>query len=553
MGVPEVTVYPARLVRTMDPSRPTGEAVAVIGDRIRAVGSMAEMEQYPGIRIDDRYRDQVLFPGFVEAHTHPFGGLLWNFPYVGYYQAMSPDGRVWEGCKSITAVVDRLREAQATLAPGEALFAWGLDPIFFPGERLDKRHLDSVSAERPIVIQHVSGHMLTVNSAVLKGDNITRDTPVEGVAKGPDGEPNGELQEPAAMSLVVSAPSLNQMASVFNAAGMMNFALDARNHGATTVCDLGNPWLGDPSMVDAFRQQVDSDEFPARINAFLMAGGFATYGSDPAQTAQFALSLREASSEKLRFGHIKLVLDGSIQGFTARLQAPGYLPDDRTGIWVMAPETFAETFQAYHDAGLTVHVHCNGDQATELFIDSVEQALERHPRWNHRHTVTHSQLTTPAQYRRMAALGMCANIFSNHIWYWGDQHRDVILGPDRAARMDAAATALRYRVPFAFHCDSPVTPIDPLASASYAAERVTASGKVLGEFERITVPQALEAMTIGASYLLKMDHEVGSIEAGKFADFAVLDADPYTAEPAALRDIKVHGTVVGGRHHPVTG
>ena len=99
--------------------------------------------------------------------------------------------------------------------------------------------------------------------------------------------------------------------------------------------------------VDAFRQQVDSDEFPARINAFLMAGGFATYGSDPAQTAQFALSLREASSEKLRFGHIKLVLDGSIQGFTARLQAPGYLPDDRTGIWVMAPETFAETCLLY--------------------------------------------------------------------------------------------------------------------------------------------------------------------------------------------------------------
>ena len=88
-----------------------------------------------------------------------------------------------------------------------------------------------------------------------------------------------------------------------------------------------------------------------------------------------------------------------------------------------------------------MHVHCNGDEATELFLDTGEAALQRHPRWDHRHTVTHSQLTTPAQYRRMASLGMCVNIFSNHLWFWGDQHRDVTLGPDRASRMNAAATA----------------------------------------------------------------------------------------------------------------
>ncbi len=552
MTVPPVTVYPARLVRTMDPARPTAEAVAVVGDRVRAVGSMAELEQYPGVTVDDRYAGAVLFPGFVEAHAHPFGGALWDFTYVGRYDAMSPDGRTWPGCRSTEAVLARLREVEATLPEGEPLLAWGLDPIYFPGERLDRRHLDSVSRTRPIVVMHQSFHLMTVSSFVLEADRITRDTAVEGVATGPDGEPTGELREPAAMGLVRSTPSMLAGPGGFHEAACRNFGLDARNHGVTTLTDLGSRALADDDYVAAYRAVVEAEDYPARISAFLLgATGSARSGLGPQAAAARARELRATSGSKLRLGHVKLILDGSIQGFTARLQSPGYLPDDRSGIWVMAPEAFVESFRAFHDAGLTVHVHCNGDEATELFLDTVEEALERHPRWNHRHTVTHSQLTTPAQYRRMAELGMCANLFSNHLWYWGDQHRDVVLGPDRASRMNAAATAARCRVPFTLHCDSPVTPLDPLATASYAAARETPSGQVLGEHERISVPMALEAVTLGAAYTLKMDHEVGSIEAGKYADLAVLDRDPFVLEAAELRDVRVHGTMLGGRHFPV--
>ena len=350
------------------------------------------------------------------------------------------------------------------------------------------------------------------------------------------------------MSLVRCVPTTRVLG--FEPSAAWNFAADARNHGVTTLVDLGSPVLMEDAAVTAYREAVDHPDFAARLSVFHMAAGFGAQ-TEPHIAAKRLLELRRTSTPKLRFGHVKLILDGSIQGFTARLQEPGYLVDDRKGIWVIPPETFAETFQVFHDAGLTVHVHCNGDEATELFLDTVEHVLELHPRWDHRHTVTHSQLSTPAQYRRMAALGMCANIFSNHIWYWGDQHRDHILGPDRASRMNAAATARRAGVPITLHCDTPVTPLDALATASYAAERRTSTGELLGEHERITVPEALHAMTLGAAYTLKMDHEVGSIEAGKYADFAVLDEDPWEAEPAALRDITVHGSVVGGRHFPV--
>ena len=546
-----LTIYPARLVRTMDPARPTAEAVAVAGDRIRAVGSLEELRQYGDALIDDRYAESVLFPGFVEAHAHTMGGALWRHTYVGFHGRLSPDGRHWSGCQSIEAVVARLREAHEKLAdPREPLLAWGLDPIYFDGERLDRRHLDAVSRERPILVVHQSFHVSTVNSAILETDEITADSTVEGVVKDGSGEPTGELLEPVAMGLVRSVPSL--LAMGFDADAVRGFGADARNHAVTTLVDLGNTALMEDDAVAGLHEVIDDPSFPARVSVFHMGGGLAV-GAEPAVAVERLLELRKGNTDSLRFGHVKLVLDGSIQGFTARLQPPGYLPDDRSGIWLIPPPAFAEMFETFHRAGLTVHVHCNGDEATELFLDTVEAALQRHPRWDHRHTVTHSQLTTPAQYRRMASLGMCANIFSNHLWFWGDQHRDLTLGPDRASRMNAAATALREGVPISLHSDSPVTPLDPLATASYAASRRTSSGKVLGEHERITVPQALHAMTLGAAYMLKMDHEVGSLEAGKYADLAVLDRDPYEVEPDELRDVEVRASMVGGRHFTVGG
>ncbi|WP_330447211.1 amidohydrolase family protein [Kocuria rhizophila] len=180
---------------------------------------------------------------------------------------------------------------------------------------------------------------------------------------------------------------------------------------------------------------------------------------------------------------------------------PGYYGDQPNGICNVTPEEFLRAFETFH-----------------------------------RHTCTHSQMTTPAQYRRMAAPGACANVFANHIWAWGDQHLDLTVGPDCARRNNAAATALRCGVPISLHSDSPVTPLGLLHTAQHAVTRRTQSGRVAGEHERITVQQALEAVTIGAAYMLKMDHALGSIEAGKFADLAVLEQGPHAAAP----NVRVH-------------
>ena len=549
------TIYTARRIITMNPANPTGTAVAVRSGRILGVGPVEELAGWGAHTVDDRFADQVLVPGFVEAHAHAGTGAIWQDPYVGFFDRRDPAGVVWAGCTSIAAVVDRLRSVdqelrQAGHPDDHLLTAWGLDPLYFEGERMYAEHLDQVSTVRPIFIRHVSGHLATVNTALLKAEGITADTPTPGVGKGPDGEPNGELHEPPAMQLATAATA-RSLAMRDSVEGIWNFGYEARNAGHTTVVDLASGPL-DPDSVDLWSCIVEDPAFPIRV----MRASSLPRGrrAEPAELAATAAALRPASTDKLHYGVVKLFFDGSIQGFTARLSWPFYydLPpaNPENGIWLTAPDQMVDIIEPFHRAGLTVHIHCNGDQATEAFLDAVEVLLARAPRWDHRHTVQHCQLTTAAQYRRMKALGMCANIFANHIYYWGDQHHRFTVGPERARGMDACATALREGVPFSIHSDAPVTPLGHLHTAWCAVNRLTASGQVLGEHERIPVADALHAVTLGGAYQMKMDHLVGSIEAGKLADFAVLDDDPLTVDPLALRDIGVWGTVLGGVPFP---
>ncbi|WP_435200019.1 amidohydrolase [Janibacter sp. GS2] len=542
------TVYVARLVRTLDPARPVTEAVAVRGERIRAVGSVEELMTYPGAVLDERYADAVLLPGFVEAHSHAGTGTVWSNTYVGLVDRTDPQGRRWPGCRTIEEVLERLIEVESEIEdPHAPLLAWGLDPIYFPGRSLGVAELDRVSGTRPVHLAHTNGHVCTVNSVALRQCGIDASVTVPGVVKDEAGEPTGELQEFAAMGLVQQITAGSSLLDI-TAEGMRAFAQDAVNTGTTTLTDLGSTALMDDDGVALYREAVD-DDFPARLNVFHFGAGVGPVNRSLPEAAERLVRLREQSDAKLRMGNVKLMLDGSIQGFTARLLEPGYYGDEPNGIWGVTPEEFHEAFEVFHRSGALVHVHCNGDQTTQLFLDTLERILTDHPRPDHRHTCTHSQMSTAAQYRRMAALGAGANIFANHIWAWGDQHIDVTVGPDRAARMNAAATALRHRVPIALHSDTPVTPLGPLHSVKHAVTRLTVSGRVMGEHERIGVQEAVEAVTVGAAYLLKMDHEVGSLEAGKLADIAVLADDPFDVAPERIGDIHVHGTVVGGRHH----
>lgn len=542
-------VFTAKKIITMNPGNPEGTAVAVRDGRILGVGSLDDMQGWSPNRIDETFQDKILLPGFVEAHSHVVGGGFWNFPYVGYFDRRDPAGKVWSGCKSIESVTERLREFEAQLTdPDEPLIAWGLDPIYFPGETIRAAELDQISTSRPVYIHHASGHTAVVNTAMLQKEGITAALQMDGVVKDASGQPTGELQSPPAYMLARSAFS-RLWASIQADEAKWNFGRMARNTGVTTATELGASSFA-PETIESWQRVVNAPDFPTRI---VIAYSTRFGGpSDPVEMAAQAVNMGQYSSDKLRMGGLaKIWVDGSIQGFTARLRWPGYYNGAPNGLWYIAPERFKEEFMAYHRAGLTVHVHCNGDEATELFLDTLDEILAEAPRWDHRHTVQHNQMAGPDQFRRMATMGVCANMFSNHIYYWGDQHYAFTMGPERSKQMNALATAKREGVRFSIHSDEMITPIGGLEGVWNAVNRVTATGRVLGESERIPVYDALKAVTIDAAYQLKMDHEVGTIECGKWADFAVLEEDPFEVDPMTLKDIPVWGTVLGGKPFPL--
>jgi predicted amidohydrolase YtcJ len=277
----------------------------------------------------------------------------------------------------------------------------------------------------------------------------------------------------------------------------------------------------------------------------------ATSSADWAERALQIKKLQDdLSTDKLRFPGLKFIIDGSIQGWTAKLSWPHYHTGEDHGIWLTTPAQFADWLMPFHKAGLNIHVHCNGDMATDVFLDAVERLLIEWPWLDHRHTCQHAQLVNSAQLRRMAKLGVCVNFFANHIWYWGDQHYEDTVGPERANRMEACASAKREGVHFSIHSDASVTPLSRLHVMWCAVNRKTPKGRVLGEHEKISAYDALHAATLGAAYQMHMDGEIGSIEIGKWADFTVLEESPLSVDPMAIKDIRVWGTVGGGVKYP---
>lgn len=546
----EVAILIAKQIRTMDDSQPVAEAVAIRDGWIEQVGSVSELiEQYPTAVIDRSHSDHCLLPGFVEAHSHAMTGGMWEFTYVGFFDRRDPAGNLVTGCQSIAAVLERLSLAHLALDdPATPLIAWGFDPIYFLDETLTAPDLDRVSSVREIFVFHASAHLATINSKLIETANIREACHVEGVVTGPDSQPTGELRELPAMSLAGHV-ALRILLAAASANSLIRFGAQARNAGITTLTDLGSTGLGDVATVQQLQEVVNGSEFPARLVVFLNP---AMIHRTADELGQLRTVLRDQSTDKLRFGPVKLVLDGSIQGFTARLETAQYVGGQPNGQWLLAPEQVQQYLRSFHDAGAIVHAHCNGDQAISLFIDSAEAVFGQHSdeRTQHRHTIQHCQLATQEQLDRIATCGLAVNFFSNHLYYWGDQHATLTVGESHAAVMNPAASALARGIPVSIHSDSPITPLGPLHVAWCAVSRQTATGQTLGAQERISIQQALEAITITAAWQLGMDDEIGSIAAGKRADFVVLDRDPLGPAAEDLRTVVVVGTVLGGQYSP---
>ena len=535
-------IYTARLIRTANRSHPTATAIAVRDGKVLSVGALEDCQQWGITNIDRQFEDKVLTAGFVEAHSHVMTGMYATIPYVGWFGRHMPDGTWVEGVKSTAELVSRISDIAATTEAGQPIVVSGFDPIYLDTERLSCHHLDEATTQHPVFVFHASGHLATVNSFSLAKYNIEAGHPAPGVGFDEHGQPNGELREPAAMALSRDEFRLiGKVASDLDT--LKHFGNAMRNAGITTAADLGNNFHAKDETLQDVLNATAKDSFHVRVASVPRILG------SPSAMHEFVEKVQKARTQthdKMHIPVVKMVLDGSIQGFTAVVNWPGYFTGEDHGLFLLPPEQVVDYLRPFHQAGIGIHCHCNGSTTSGVFIDAIEVLLREHAWLDHRHTITHAQLITQAQMRKAKNLGMSANFFVNHMWFWGEQHRDITIGPDRAAAMNPCATADRIGLQYAFHSDSPVTPANQLHTMWAAVNRATPHGDVVGPAERIDVDRAFHAATIDGAYQLHMDHLVGSLEVGKYADMTVLEQDPYEVDAMAIRDVQVWGTILGG-------
>lgn len=557
------TVYVAQKIITMDPARPTATAVAVQGDTIAAVGDPASVIRALNGRctIDTRFATRVIMPGFVEAHTHmQMYGFFNQLPYAGYYQRTLADGSIRPGYTSWPAVrahLDTIVRARLARRDTSALYAYGTDPIYW-GARLNRWHLDSISTRIPILLQLGSGHIVVANTKMLRLLQTTSPATYSGLVRAGyvvmEGDSaTGELDELAAVSYAIDVLRPHT-SGVFTPAALITGIRDGaammQRMGITTGTDLffGLPGA-DATAAARLLYMGEAPTLPVRVALGYDAVQYSA--NHPGHIAAALDSTRRLDNKHVWTGPMKIIMDGSIQGYTAELDAPYTAPvGNPNPIWNIQPDSLAALMNTYWNAGMSITIHVNGDAASEQAISAVRQ-LPAPTQPGQAVSLQHNQAAHLDDFVTMKSLGIMTNLFAPHIYYYGDQHVQYTLGPTRAAMMDNAHWADSLGIPFALHSDAPVTVADPLLAAWAAVARTTCSGQRLGAGNAITVDRALNAITMGGATLLGRQDVIGSIQPGKWADFAVLDTDPSDASGAALLTAKVVATVVGGKVQPI--
>ena len=521
---------------TMDDN--VASAVAVIGDRISAVGSREEilaMRDETTQFVDLGAR--ALLPGFIDAHGH-FGGVA---TYSALLDLSSPPVGAMENIDDIVAAIRNWIEVNNVPA-GDLVYGVGYDDSLLVELRHPNRDdLDRASTTHPIVIRHVSGHLSSANSLALANYNIGVNTenPAGGIVRRRLGtnEPDGVMEE-TAMGLL---PGTGVLVDEDLGWRLRREAADIyASFGITTIQESNVT----TSYVEALKQQALEEPFAVDIVTYIMG--------NPLSDEELELVSHDSDySGGVKIGGVKFTLDGSPQGRTAWMSqpydaGPPGVDADYVAYPSYEPDAYRQRVDRLLERGVPVLAHANGDEAIELMIDGIEEALSGVEMPDHRSVIIHAQLIREDQLDRVKQLGIVPSYYAAHPFFWGDWHR-LSFGDDRASFISPVKATIERDIPFTVHNDSPIVPPDIMRLVSITVNRLTRSGYVLGPDQRASVLEALYSVTQGAAYQYFEEDEKGSITVGKRADFVVLESNPLTIDPLQLENVGVVETFARGK------
>jgi hypothetical protein len=515
-------------ILTMDPERPEVTAVAILGGRIAAVGSDAEVRAAVSPRVETMdLRGRTATPGLNDAHAHPMG--------VGH--ALSDLNVATPPNASIRDIAELVAAETRRRAPGTWIIGRGYDQARLAEQRHPTRHdLDPISPSHPVLLLRACHHIGVANSRALELAGISASTPdPDGgtIDRDEHGEPTGVVRE-AALQIVRAAigePTEQQIAEALGRAGREYLA-----SGVTSVTEAG---IRRPEELRAYQRLHQDGKLPVRTYLMMMI--------DETLDAMISLGIQTGFGDDwLRIGPAKLFSDGSIGGRTARMHQPFVGEPDNVGLWMMPPEQLKEKVRRAHAAGFQVGIHAIGDAAIDLVLDAYEEAMTAHPRPNPRHRIEHCSIIDERILRRIAHLGVIPIPGTSFLYYFRDAYVQN-LGYERLRYAYGMASFARHGIVAAASSDAPVVPLTPAIGLQTMMTRRDAKGREVWPEEAVGLDAALRAYTVNGAYASFEEHKKGMLRPGMLGDVTVFETDLQRVAPEEIGTVKVDCTITEGR------
>jgi predicted amidohydrolase YtcJ len=534
------TIFYGGDIVTMNKAQPAAEAVAVQGGKIIRVGSLAKLKALQGQDTKlINLNGQTLMPGMVEPHVHIMGTAFSEEIFLNLSNFTMPHD-------TIDGLVAKLTAYSKNFKDGEWVNAFGVDPSRtdpFMSE-LTADILDRVSTTKPVFVLNQSLHIAYANHKALEmaGLNDSSPNPKGGsLLKDSKGHLTGVVYEVPAFELFLSKMPLPTQEVIEQAVAKVGQRLVSK--GVTTSAEITvGGYLGVDKEYALFNAMTHNGKLPVRVRGYMYSSAYPSTNNTykPGQ-----------GDDTFKLIGVKIVADGSDQGLTGAMTKPYNYPAGTTNMGTLnfSEQELYDLAKPRFDEGWQISVHSNGDKSIEQTLNVFAKLVKKPADAKTRLRIEHFTVPTEAQIDKAAKLGVVPGFTIGHTDYWAEAFHNHLLGAERANRIDPSASLIKKGMHFAYHSDSPVSPIHPLKYASEGASRLwqVSPQQVLNAKEKVSINAALKAITIDAAYQLKMDDKIGSVEAGKYADFAIVNQNPMKTDAYKIRDIEVNETWINGQ------